>query len=190
MQDIFYETDNQLSTLWDLEVLNSDKTPLLKTRIVESTIPFTQLNTERKFSGKVFFKDVTYPDEFSITLRESSNFTVYKFFKEVLDKFYDFEQNTFKTFSSKSEYEQNLLNLKFSFYKGKSIAFGIGTGIEGVEIKKDTMEESYSFFAINCLPLSISDINLSYESGDALQVTINMTAEKIIDRDEDKKWKN
>ena len=62
MQDIFYETDNQLSTLWDLEVLNSDKTPLLKTRIVESTIPFTQLNTERKFSGKVFFKDVTYPD--------------------------------------------------------------------------------------------------------------------------------
>lgn len=178
MQDIFYETDNQISILWDIEVLNSNNASLLKTRVVSSTIPFLKINSERRLSGLISFKDISFPDEFSITLRESSNFSVYKFFKEWMSKFYNEEENTFKTFSSKSEYEQNLLNLKFTFYRGKSIAFGIGTAIEGVQIEKDTMEESFSFYAKNCKPVGFNDIDLQYDSGSALEITINMIAEQ------------
>ena len=179
MQDIFYETDNQLSTFWDVEILNSENIPKLKTRVISSTIPFLQINIERRLSGILSFKDVTFPEEFSITLRESSNFTVYKFFKEWISKFYNEEENTFKTFESKTAYLQNLLNLKFTFYRGNNIALGVGTGIEGVEFKKDTMEESFSFYAKNCKPIGFNNIDLQYDSGSALEITINMIAEQV-----------
>jgi hypothetical protein len=179
LQNNFYNSENQLSAFWDIEVLNSNNSSLLKTRVVSSTIPFLKLNVERQITGLTTFKDVTFPEEFSITLRESTDFLVYNFFKDWLSKFYNEEENTFKTFSSKFEYEQSLLNLKFTFYKGVGFAFGFGTGIESVKIEKDNMVKSFSFIAKNCKPLGFNNIDLQYDTSTALEVTINMIAEQI-----------
>lgn len=176
-----YQEDNQLSVWWDLSILNKDEFENLKIRVESVTAPFLKLEVERKNSGETFFKNVQHPENITLTIRESTSFSTYKFFNGWLEKFYDSEKRVFKTFTSVTDYELNLFDLKLTYYKGPR--FNVGFSVLGVDVLKELgynpMKPSYSFTMTKCKIIGIDDLNPTYDSGNALIYSITILPEAI-----------
>jgi len=164
-----------------LSILNKDEFENLKIRVESVTAPFLKLEVERKNSGETFFKDVEHPETITLTIRESTSFSTYKFFNGWLEKFYDPQKRVFKTFASVNEYELNLLDLKVTYYKGPR--FNVGLSIAGVDVLKELgynpMKPSYSFIMHKCKIVGVDSLSMSYDSGTALMYSITILPETV-----------
>jgi len=168
-----YKYEDQLSSQWDLKIHSLDgKADKIKFKVQSTSIPFSSFDVERKKSGELAFKGYKEIDNFSVTLRESSDFSTFKFFQDWQDKFYNRDTRTFNTFYSKADYYKSLYNIEITFYVGMVIAIGIPY------IDVDTMRPSYSFFGSNCKPIAIENLSLDYSGSGPLVFSVSFACEK------------
>lgn len=174
-----YQEDNQLSTWWDLTA-SLPGWDDLKTRVESVSSPFMKFETERKISGEIIFMGVERPTEVSISIRESTSFSTYKYFNDWAEKFYDKEKQVFKTFPNQLEYNQSLMDLTITYYKGP--LFNVGISVLGVDVLGsvgvDQMKASHSFIMKGCKPIGIGDLEASYDGG-ALSYTVTLMPETV-----------
>jgi len=155
----YRQFEDQLANMWGLIFPDY---PNLDFHLVETTIPFSQLVTETRKSGKKYYSDYTPTDSVSFTFRETELFSSFNFFQKWLESIYDYEKGVFKVFTSERQKYKNAI-IQFSS------KFAGTTGIIPTK----------SFELIGLLPLGFSEISLSNDTGEPLQFTVNMTVEKV-----------
>jgi hypothetical protein len=186
-----YKYDDQLGSQWDLKIhsLTGEETKL-KFKVQTTNLPLPSLVVERKKSGETVYKSYNEVDDFSVTLRESPDFSTYKFFQSWQDLFYDRSKRVFKNFTNLASYQKSLYNVEVTFYKGTLIAFPDSTAIIPSEVysllnakfdissKTEFTIPTYSFYATNCKPINIDTVSLDY-TGQPLLFTVHFKAEQI-----------
>lgn len=175
-----YQDDNQLASWWDLNILVQPGWEKLKTQIESVNIPFQKFDIERKVSGEVIINGIEHPAEVTITFRETTSFSVYKFFDNWIDKFYDKSKKVFRMFNSDYDYNASLLDMKLTYYKGP--LFNVGVAVAGIDVLGalgfDPMTPTYSFYMSACKPVGIQDLSASYDGG-PLMFSVTLIAETI-----------
>lgn len=83
--ELFNSGEDFKSTFWEVEI---DGYTESKFRIETASLPFIKFSTEKLPTGEKYFYDIEYPGEFSITIREKSDLSVRKFFKDWQDSFF------------------------------------------------------------------------------------------------------
>ncbi len=89
----------QLANIWEFYIEEDweSEEGISKFKVVSTNLPFPSLEQEQRNTGHHFYSGYTMPDSFSITLREDSNFSVYKYFKKWQDSVFDVRSGVFKS---------------------------------------------------------------------------------------------
>lgn len=123
----------QFINLWDfyLEDWESSSQPNDTTKkynvsrfdVEDTSLPFPFSFTSEKYStGKKYYTGVEFSTDFSVTIRENSNFTVYKYFEEWMSKIYNAEKGHF---ISSNEPKTKTGTILFYSFKFKEDSFNI-----------------------------------------------------------------
>jgi hypothetical protein len=90
---------NQLASLWDFTISGAnDDTPWSQTmtfEVEDMTLPFPKLTMEKLVNGENYYSGIEFPNEVSITLRETVNFTCLSYFQNWFDLVYDLNKRVF-----------------------------------------------------------------------------------------------
>jgi len=160
--DSVYRYEDQLASNWDLQIDSPEGAVLskIKYKVISTSIPFQKFQVERKKSGETIFKGVEEADTFTITLRESPDFTSFLFFQTWMDLFYDRIKRVFRVFPSEALYWLSLYNVQITFYRDNFIPSGV-------------------CLATFCKPVGIETLSLDY-SGNPLVFTVTLQPERIV----------
>jgi hypothetical protein len=172
--DSLFKYDDQLASEWDLQIVSGNTSVSLQIpyKVVSTSLPFQNFKIERKPSGETVIKGIEEPEAFSITLRESPDFSIYKFFQGWMDRFYNRKTRTFNTFASIAEYNSYLYTVQLTFYHGAAFTTGISY------FSKNTDITSIGYNCLNCKPIGLEALSLDY-NGAPLQFVVNLLPEKI-----------
>lgn len=176
MSLFYYEEDNQLTSWWELNINTKSSWGLLKKRVESVDLSFLKLETERKKSGETVYVGVEYCEPITLVIRESISFSTYDFFDQWFDKFYDKKNKVFRTFRNEIDYDNELLDITLTYYKGPLL--NLAMSIANIDIGVDQMKPSMAFRMLSCKIIGLSDINATYDSGEALKYTITILPEE------------
>lgn len=113
-----YKAPPQLENLWDFEMEDWETSNLniSKFKVITTSIPQLKLETLSHNTGHKYYSDFVMPDTFSITFREDTLFSVYRYFKRWEREIFDVRQGVFisseypKTRSGVLKYSTFVLN--------------------------------------------------------------------------------
>lgn len=149
----------QLANLWRIDFKDY---PDLDFHLINTSLPMPKLEYEGRKYGEKIYTGFTAPDQITFTFRETQEFSSYKFFQDWLETLFDYEKGEYKTLNNyEDKYKSATLN-----FLNKNF---------GNKISKKTQ----SFDLINLMPLGFSDIDVSTDSGEPLQFTIEMAVENV-----------
>lgn len=181
--DEAYKVEYQLSNQWDLvfpDPAFSSKNLHLK--IVDASIPFYKLEVESKLTGEKFYKSLADLGTISLTVRESIDFNTHTYFQDWFNNVYDLSKRVFKKVPD--EY-YTFRDLKVVFYRplltALDTAFTIGAPLfqSFTTPSINPVRPSFEISLKRCRVLGVSDLSLSYSSGDPLTYSIELQPEEI-----------
>ncbi len=103
-----YSNPAQLTNLWDFYFVDW-RGEMNVMKVVNTNLPYLVTLETGKYDtlGTHFYNGFTFPESFSVTFREDTNFTVYNYFKEWLDIIFDTKEATFKSYNMNSPIEKS-----------------------------------------------------------------------------------
>lgn len=190
--DSAYRQEVQLANQWHFAIddFNADK---LVFRVQDVSIPFYKLELETKPTGEKMIKKFVDIEEVTLTIRESNDFSTFKYFQKWSDQFYDRQKRVFKkpvigqTGGLEGLFTTALntmtRNCTLTFFKSNPLAASIpyaSTISATVGINLDSLFEkpAQRIQLINCKIVGIENLSLDYE-GNALVYSITLNPEEI-----------
>lgn len=187
--DEAFNCEDQLGPMWDFNIIPGADSPKniekMKFKVQDVTLPTYKLVAERKLSGEVMWKGIEDLTELTITIRESPDFSTFRFFRDWMDKFYDYDNRVFKTKESTDLYD---IQIKF-YMSGKvedtseyNYASYYLLDKNAVVINPVIDDFTQRFIFYNCRILGIDTISLSY-TGEPLTYSITILPESYTIQD-------
>jgi hypothetical protein len=94
---------NQLASMWDFSISGAaDDAPwskIMTFEVEDVSLPFPRLTTEKLANGENYYSGIEFPNEVSITLRETIDFTSLSYFQEWFDEVYDLDDRVFLSYA-------------------------------------------------------------------------------------------
>ena len=84
----------QHSSLWELLIEGAED---MKFRISSVSLPFIAFETQTRKTGSKHYIEYKPEEDFSITFRETSDFSTYDYFKDWQDQIFDYRTRVWKT---------------------------------------------------------------------------------------------
>ncbi len=134
---------DQYSSMWDIEIEGGDSWDTLKARVDTMPLPFAKLTTERVPAGEVFYTGAEFPLDFSITLRETSDWRVYDYFDAWWNDIFDQSTRRFKSYpgvsvgSSGDKIHRQAILKFYKFAAGEDSSIAISQSIIEKEEKQN-----------------------------------------------------
>jgi len=157
----FMSNDNQLVNMW--EFIFTDN-PYINFQVKSVNIPFDKFTVESKKDGSKFYTGRDFVSEISLEIYEMADLTTYGYFRLWEELIYNKEKKVFRSTTKFSDdrlfVKQGVLTLL------KRLPAGAFNPNMFINLK-------------NLKLLSLSDLALNYESGDALTYTVTMAPESI-----------
>jgi len=154
--------DYQNPNMWEFYIDDPSAPPDLKFLVTEVSLPFEKLTTETRSTGTKHYMGFEAIGDFSITFRETVNFDIYDYFNKWKNLVYDPDKRVFRSGPGKFK-----------------------TGILAFQESKIFFSTAYNkVFQFNRLQIKgMEDIALNYETTDSLKVTVNFTADEVVQGD-------
>lgn len=184
--DEAFKYEDQLGPLWDVQILGNSTAPdnitKIKFKVQDASIPFHKLVAERKFSGHTFWKGIEDLDSLQITLRESPDFSTFKFFNSWQNKVYDYKKRVFNVQKNETDV---LYDICITFYNGtqadtveewKNADSIIRSDRGHLNFTRTLNKPTYKFMFYNCKILGLDTLSLNYD-GNPLLYTVNLLPE-------------
>ena len=90
---------HQLSSMWDFSISGAaDDAPwskIMTFEVEDVSLPFPRLVTEKLANGENYYSGIEFPNEVSVTLRETIDFTSLSYFQEWFNTVYDLDNRIF-----------------------------------------------------------------------------------------------
>lgn len=148
----------QNPNMWEFYLADIGAPLFFKFLVTETTLPFERLTTESRNTGSKHYTGYMPIEEFSLTLRETTDFDVYNFFNDWKESVYDSTERVFKSGPGK--------------YKTAILAFQ--------EAKLPLFATYNKVFQFNRLQVKgLSDVSLNYETTDSLRVTVTFAVDEV-----------
>lgn len=135
------EGADALAPLWELSLEGGQGWDSIKVRLEATSLTFPKLSIERLPNGEAYYSDVEFPHDFSITVRESTNFKVFKYFQDWWDNVYDLDLRQFKSYAKTGKGSDGDM-----IHRHGSITFFsfVPESSETVDIKQREVDRSFS----------------------------------------------
>ena len=193
INQVFSVSQPQYNNLWEFAIVPDilstglsavgpvDIGRAIKMRLLAQslTIPFLGFETEKRSTGTTHFSGYTPESSISVTFYETKDFTVLNYFENWRDTIYDQDRRVWKKGNNRRWGIITLLQPVFSGLGGRALdAIGVNTPQDIAGIR---FQPSKIYRLSGLVPTSIGDIELSYDNGEAMTITVEFELDQCED---------